>query len=82
MNVSPNIPFDPEVNPLPQMSVPVQTGRPRLHRIADVRRRQGISVRSAARRLHGERQDHGGDGDDDDGDGGEMAAPGRIRGAH
>jgi len=52
MNVSPNIPFDPEVNPLPQMSVPVQTGRPRLHRIADVRRRQGISVRSAARRLH------------------------------
>jgi hypothetical protein len=23
-----------------------------MHRIADVRRRQGISVRSAARRLH------------------------------
>ena len=36
--------------PLPQ--VPVSSGQKPLHRIADVRRRQGISVRSAARRLH------------------------------
>lgn len=52
MNVSENIPFHPELNPLSQLPVSVQNTRPRLHRIADVRRRQGISIRSAARRLH------------------------------
>jgi transcriptional regulator with XRE-family HTH domain len=36
--------------PLPQ--VPVSSDQKPLHRIADVRRQQGISVRSAARRLH------------------------------
>jgi transcriptional regulator with XRE-family HTH domain len=36
--------------PLPQ--VPVSTDQKPLHRIAEVRRRQGISVRSVARRLH------------------------------
>jgi len=36
--------------PVPQ--VPVSPSQKPLHRILDVRRRQGISVRSAARRLH------------------------------
>jgi hypothetical protein len=47
-----NIPFDSTYGhlPLPPISVPTEK-RP-LHRIADVRRRQGISVRSAARRMH------------------------------
>ena len=37
--------------PLPPVPVISSDKRP-LHRIADVRRRQGISVRSAARRMH------------------------------
>jgi len=44
-----------EPDPVPSLPVPPvpmgQTERP-LHRIAEVRQRQGISVRSAARRLH------------------------------
>jgi hypothetical protein len=35
--------------PVPQVPI---SGRKPLHRIADVRQRQGISVQSAARRLH------------------------------
>ena len=37
---------------VPLAQVPVSSDQKPLHRIADVRRRQGISVRSAARRLH------------------------------
>jgi hypothetical protein len=42
-------------DPAPEVPVPpASTGHPDrpLHRIAEVRRRQGVSVRSAARRLH------------------------------
>lgn len=38
--------------PVPQLPVPTADDRRPLHRIADVRRRQGVSVRSAARRMH------------------------------
>jgi hypothetical protein len=37
---------------LPLPPVPVSSDKKPLHRIGDVRRRQGISVRSAARRMH------------------------------
>jgi transcriptional regulator with XRE-family HTH domain len=56
MSIAHNIPFDSSYDsslghlPLPHVSV--TPARPPLHRIADVRRRQGISVRSAARRMH------------------------------
>jgi len=52
MSVAHDIPFDSTLGHLPVPQVPM-AGSPRpLHRIADVRRRQGISVRSAARRMH------------------------------
>ncbi len=52
MSIAHDIPYDSTYGQLPIPQVPVsQEDRP-LHRIADVRRRQGISVRSAARRMH------------------------------
>ena len=52
MSIAHDIPFESSLGhlPLPHVSTPAET-KP-LHRIADVRRRQGISVRSAARRMH------------------------------
>src|ERR1044071_2915502 len=56
MSIAQNIPFDSSYDsglghlPLPHISVTPEK-RP-LHRIADVRRRQGISVRRALRRMH------------------------------
>ena len=52
MSIAHDIPFESRLGhlPLPHVAVPSEQ-RP-LHRIADVRRHQGISVRSAARRLH------------------------------
>ena len=47
-----NIPFDSTLGHLPVPQVPVAASQRPLHRIADVRKRQGISVRSAARRMH------------------------------
>jgi hypothetical protein len=51
MNVSHDIPFEPTLGHLP-VPIPATGERRSLHRIADARRRQGISVRSAARRMH------------------------------
>ena len=53
MNVAhDDIPLDSSYGhlPIPQMQASAEQ-RP-LHRIADVRKRQGVSVRSAARRMH------------------------------
>jgi transcriptional regulator with XRE-family HTH domain len=50
MSIAHDIPFDTGFSHLPVPQVPVPPVRP-LHRIADARRRQGISVRSAARRM-------------------------------
>ncbi|HEX4414832.1 MAG TPA: hypothetical protein VH107_14450 [Lacipirellulaceae bacterium] len=52
MNVAHEIQFDSTLGHLPVPHVPVASARPVLHRIADVRRRQGVSVRSVARRMH------------------------------
>jgi transcriptional regulator with XRE-family HTH domain len=52
MSIAHDIPYDSTFGHLPLPHVPVSQERPPLHRIADVRRRQGISVRSAARRLN------------------------------
>ncbi len=52
MNLAQDIPFEPSLGHLPGPPVPVPGGKSPLHRIADARRRQGISVRSVARRLH------------------------------
>src|SRR4029079_5506904 len=52
MNIGHEIPLDPTLGHLPLPPVPVSSEQKPLHRIADVRRRQGISVRSAARRMH------------------------------
>jgi transcriptional regulator with XRE-family HTH domain len=52
MSIAHDIPFETGLGHLPAPIVPaVPASRP-LHRIADARRRQGVSVRSAARRLH------------------------------
>jgi transcriptional regulator with XRE-family HTH domain len=53
MSIAHDIPFDSSLGhiPVPQASAE-QAGQRPLHRIADVRRRQGVSVRSAARRMH------------------------------
>jgi len=50
MSIAHDIPFDTGLGHLPGPALPNPGPRP-LHRIADARRRQGISVRSAARRL-------------------------------
>ncbi len=52
MSIGHEIPLDSTYGHLPVPQVPVSTEKRALHRIADVRRRQGISVRSAARRMH------------------------------
>ena len=52
MSIAQNIPFDSSLGHLPLPPVPANSEKKPLHRIADVRRRQGISVRSAARRMH------------------------------
>ena len=52
MSIAHDIQFDSTLGhlPVPQLSA-AESNRP-LHRIADVRKRQGISARSAARRMH------------------------------
>ena len=50
MSIAHDIPFDTSFSHVPVPAVPPTTVRP-LHRIADARRRQDISVRSAARRM-------------------------------
>ena len=52
MSIAHNIPYDSSLGHLPIPQAPVAAERRPLHRIADARRRQGISVRSAARRMH------------------------------
>ena len=52
MSIGHDVPLDTTLGHLPLPSVPVSSDKKPLHRIADVRRRQGISVRSAARRMH------------------------------
>jgi len=52
MSIGHDIPLDATLGHLPVPQVPVSSDKKPLHRIADVRRRQGISVRSAARRMH------------------------------
>ena len=51
MSIGHEIPLDSTLGHVPVPQVPVSPSQKPLHRIADVRRRQGISVRSAARRL-------------------------------
>jgi hypothetical protein len=50
MSIAHDIPFDTSFSHVPVPAVPPTTVRP-LHRIADARRRQNVSVRSAARRM-------------------------------
>jgi transcriptional regulator with XRE-family HTH domain len=52
MSIGHEIPLDSSLGHLPLPQVAVSSDKKPLHRIADVRRRQGISVRSAARRMH------------------------------
>src|SRR6185369_3440240 len=52
MSIAHNIPFDSSLGHLPLPQVQGNAEKKPLHRIADVRRRQGVSVRSAARRMH------------------------------
>ena len=52
MSIAHDIPFDSQLGHLPIPQVSASSEVKPLHRIADVRRRQGISVRSAARRMH------------------------------
>jgi hypothetical protein len=51
MSIAHDVPFDAGLGHLPSPVPHAGSQRP-LHRIADARRRQGISVRSAARRMH------------------------------
>ena len=51
MSIAHNFPIDSSLGHLPAPNVPVGELKQPLHRIADVRRRQGISMRSAARRM-------------------------------
>ena len=53
MSIAHDFTFDSSLGHLPvPPQVPVASSERPLHRIADVRRRQGVSVRSAARRMH------------------------------
>jgi len=52
MNLAHDMSIDASLGHLPGPQVPVPGAKRSLHRIADTRRRQGISVRSAARRMH------------------------------
>jgi len=51
MNIAHDLGIDSGLVPVPGSAVPVPNIRRPLHRIAETRRRQGLSVRSAARRL-------------------------------
>jgi hypothetical protein len=51
MSIAHDIPFETGFSQVPVPPVPAASGARPLHRIADARRRQGISVRSAARRM-------------------------------
>jgi transcriptional regulator with XRE-family HTH domain len=51
MSIAHDIPFDAGVGPLPGPPVPPAAAARPLHRIAEARRQQGISARSAARRM-------------------------------
>jgi hypothetical protein len=51
MSIAHDLQFDANLGHLPAPQVPVVCSKRQLHRIADVRRRQGVSVRSAARRM-------------------------------
>jgi transcriptional regulator with XRE-family HTH domain len=52
MSIGHEMQLESTLGHLPLPPVPVSPEKKPLHRIADVRRRQGISVRSAARRMH------------------------------
>jgi len=52
MSIGHEIPLESTLGHLPLPPVQASSDKKPLHRIADVRRRQGISVRSAARRMH------------------------------
>jgi transcriptional regulator with XRE-family HTH domain len=52
MSVAHDIPFDSSLSHLPVPQMPVPGAQRPLHRISEARRQQGISVRSAARRMH------------------------------
>jgi transcriptional regulator with XRE-family HTH domain len=51
MTIAHEFPFDTSLTPSSGPPVPPTTGQRPLHRIAEARRQQGISARSAARRL-------------------------------
>jgi hypothetical protein len=51
MNIAQDISIDSGLGHLPGPPVPAAKAKRCLHRIADARRRQGVSVRSAARRM-------------------------------
>ena len=51
MSIAHDIPFDAGLGPLPDPPMPHASGPRPLHRIAEARRQQGISARSAARRM-------------------------------
>ncbi len=51
MSIAHDIPFDAGLDPMAGPPVPPAAGPRPLHRIAEARRQQGISARSAARRL-------------------------------
>ena len=51
MSIAPDTSIDTGFVPLPGASAPTTNGPSSLHRIAEIRRRQGISVRTAARRM-------------------------------
>lgn len=52
MSIAHDIQFDSTLGHLPVPQVSAGEPKRSLHRIADVRKRQGISARSAARRMH------------------------------
>ena len=52
MSIAHDIQFDADLGHLPVPTAPTTEAKRPLHRIADVRKRQGISMRSVARRMH------------------------------
>jgi transcriptional regulator with XRE-family HTH domain len=51
MSIAQDFGMEPGLVPLPGSSVPIPNSQRPLHRIAETRSRQGLSLRSAARRL-------------------------------
>jgi transcriptional regulator with XRE-family HTH domain len=51
MSIAQDYGMEPGLVPLPGSTVPIHDSTRPLHRIAETRRRQGLSLRSAARRL-------------------------------